>query len=1008
MPEVVMAQHIPRVAASVLHLPEERRQRQIVLGSEEWFSWLSEPEHGSFDLQHPLGNLTVRKERRQRGGEYWTAYRRVGKRLRKVYLGKSSELTLARLQRAAITLAIDDETFPPPIPAHPLPIQSGEQKYEPVLLTTKLASPLPRSRLVLRPRLTNWITGHLHMPVLLITAPAGFGKTTLLAEWRASAQSQNRSFAWLSLDETDNDPAQFWAYVVAALQTVWPDLPFDALAPLRSPHLASLRVVVATLINALASVSGESILVLDDYHVITSPVLHESLSFLLEHLPPQLHLMISSRSTPPLPLDRLRARGHLATLDAGALRCTAREAEDFLHTVMGLRLPTETVAVLTERTEGWLAGLQLAALALTSNQESAGALTNLVSNWQYIEPYLVAEVLQRQPQEVQQFLLDTAILDELTAPLCDAMTGKTHGQQMLKQLVQANLFVVPLDTEGRWYRYHHLFADVLRAHLHQVAPERVSQLYQRASAWYAQGGRMLDAVRYALAGNSMELAAHLIEQMALPMIWERGEVTTVHGWLQALPQEILLASPALISAYAYTAILSRQMNTVKQLEPYLQRVAEASYTSPQLQGGLAFIRSEIARLQGDIPNCVALAKKALNYLPQEALGWRAAVTIALGRALRDQGKLADALSIYESAVTLSKRAGNRFTATLSLGLMANIHIDAGELRLAAQCCQEAIRYAGGNEHEAAAPYAAISYHLLAEIFYEWNDLEQAQRYGEEGIRLCQRVGDNGQTILIQDLLMRLHLARGERKAAYAAFRASQEMEFESLTLRTWQVTVAAWWHLLNNNVEAASLWSPSVYAGRKERPGKRKRAAVLQEYECLTQVWLRVAQGRFQEAIEQATTLRARAEADGKLRMVIELQALESLAWQGQGQSDRAFENLEQVLARAQPEGFIRLLVDKGPPMAALLRRALSHGIAPQYVQRLLEACRFAGTHAALTRQEQKVLRLLASGYSNQAIAQQLVVAPSTVKTHLQHIYQKLDVQNRTQALTKAHDLSLL
>lgn len=1006
-----MAQHIPHVVAGMLHHQEEHRLRQIALGSEEWFTWLTQPDHCSFDLQHPLGNLTIRKERRQRGSEYWTAYRRIGKRLRKVYLGKSSKLTLARLHSVVLTLAMDDETLLAPLPGQPTPappVQSDGQEYAPVLLTTKLAAPPPRSRLVHRPRLTNWITSHLSFPTLLITAPAGFGKTTLLAEWRASAEGHEHPLAWISLDETDNDPAQFWAYTVAALRTVWPDLPFDALAPLRSPHLASLRVVVATLVNAIVSAPRECVLVLDDYHVITSPALHESLRFLLEHLPPQLHLIISSRYTPPLPLARLRACGKLATLDTAALRCTTREAETFLRTVMGLRLPTETVTLLTERTEGWLAGLQLAALALTNNQESTGTLASFFGNWQYMEPYLVEEVVQRQPQEVQQFLLDTAILDELTASLCDAITGKQHGQDMLKYLVQANLFIVPLDAEGHWYRYHHLFVDVLRARLHQVTPERLSHLYQRAGAWYAQCGRMLDAVRYALTGNNMEQAANLIEQMALPMIWECGEVMTVHSWLQALPQEILLARPSLISAYAYTAILSRQMKTVKHLEPYLPRVALASEVSPQLQGGLAFIRSDIARQQGDLSNCVALAKKALKYLPQEALGWRAAVTIALGRALRDQGNLADALSTYESAVTLSKRAGNRFTATLSLGLLANIHIDAGELRLAAQCCQEAIHHAGGNAHEPAAPYAALAYHLLAEVFYEWNDLEQARRYAEEGIRLCQRIGDNGQIILIQDLLMRLHLARGERKAAYAAFRASQEPEFESLLLRTWQTTVSVWWHLLNNNVQAASLWSPSFYAEQQKRISKHKQATVIQEYECLTQVWLRVAQERFQEAIEQAAILRERAEAGGKLRMAIELQALESLAWHGQGQSDRAFTALEQVLARAEPQGFVRLLADKGPPMVALLRRALSHGIAPEYVQRLLEACRSIVPTEALTRQEQHVLLLLASGCSNQAIAQHLVIAPSTVKTHLQHIYQKLGAQNRTQAIAKAHDLRTL
>ncbi|HKS69692.1 MAG TPA: LuxR family transcriptional regulator, partial [Ktedonobacterales bacterium] len=527
-----MTQRVPQVIAEVLHSEshsqDQPEEHTIALDSPEWFEWLAQPAARSFELRHALGNVTVRKERRQRGGEYWVAYHRNGRRLRKAYLGKAQQLTAARLHQVAAQLAA-----PGALPAPPAPPHHPQADDDPadavtranVLLATKLSIPPARPQIVRRRRLIGWLAQQARTPLILVVAPAGFGKTTLLAEWRATLTGRDVAVAWVSLDEADNDPAQFWSYVVAALRRIAaPHLAPETVAPLRSRHPAGLALTVAGIINALAAAPRDITLILDDYHVISSPAIHESVAYLLDHLPPRLHLILSSRGEPPLPLARLRAHGHLADLRAPDLRCTRDEVSAFLQRVMGLQVAPEAVDLLAERTEGWLAGLQLAALALRGRTVPPGDLDARLTSARDVEPYLVEEVLSRQLPEVQRFLLDTSVLARLCAPLCDAVTGGKDGGVMLRRLVDEQLFVIPLDAEGQWYRYHHLFAQVLHSRLRREAPEREAELCRRASAWHERYGAMSEAVRYALAAGDAERAADLVEAIALPTMWERGEV----------------------------------------------------------------------------------------------------------------------------------------------------------------------------------------------------------------------------------------------------------------------------------------------------------------------------------------------------------------------------------------------------------------------------------------------------------------------------------------------------
>ncbi len=642
------------------------------------------------------------------------------------------------------------------------------------LLTSKLYIPplRSRSRVVPRPRLIERLNTGLDGRLTLVSAPAGFGKTTLLSEWihaSGATQASPLQVAWASLDEGDNDPARFWTYVLAALNTLQPGLGDDALALLRAPQPSPIEAVLTTLINGVASLpqghhrGRPYVLVLDDYHVVESPAIHEALAFLLDHLPPQLHLLLSGRADPPLPLSRLRARGELAELRADDLRFTPAEAVTFLNQVMGLDLSAADIAVLETRTEGWIAGLQLAALSMRGREpeRTASFIQAFSGSHRYILDYLVEEVLRRQPEAIQSFLLQTSILDRLSGSLCDAILGdqrpalpssfvqgpsSSSAQAILEYLEAANLFLVALDDERRWYRYHRLFGDLLRANLLQTHPGRVPELHRRAAAWYERHGSLAEAVGHRLAAGDVEAAADLIEQSAGEMLWVRGEVATLLRWLAMLPEPLVCSRPRLCLAYAWALFLSIQFEAVEARMQDAERAlheARLPDESPERQdmvGQLAVMRAMLANFQGDIPRTLSLSRQALALVPESNLLLRAALAGNLGGAYAGIGNLVAAAEAFAEAARLYRATGSAFGTLLASSYAGNMQLALGQLGQAAAIYRHTLRLAAefGGRTSLGTRIAHVG---LGRLSYEWNDLEDAKHHLVSAIEEAERQGD---------------------------------------------------------------------------------------------------------------------------------------------------------------------------------------------------------------------------------------------------------------------------
>ena len=612
------------------------------------------------------------------------------------------------------------------------------------LLETKLHVPRRRQGLVARPRLIDLLSRGAETALTLVSAPAGFGKTSLLADWLATAGADGRAAAWLSLDQRDNDPALFWTYLVAALKTAVPGLGGSAPPLLESPP-PPMEVVLATLLNDLGGVSNEVVLVLDDYHVIDARDVLDGMAFLLEHLPPQLHLVIASRADPALPLARLRGRGELVEIRATDLRFTPEEAAAYLNGVMGLGLTAEDVTALEGRTEGWIAALQLAALSIRGRDDVAGFIAGFAGDDRYIVDYLVEEVLQRQSDHVRHFLLQTSILDRLSGPLCDAVTGRDGGKAMLEALDRGNLFLVPLDDRRQWYRYHQLFADVLQAHLLDERPEDLPELHRRASAWYEQNGEPSEAIRHALAAEDFERAADLVE-LAAPATLQYRQDVTLRRWLEALPEELLRVRPVLSNAYA-GSLLSR--GEVEGVESYLQDAErwldpttggppESLARSPEmvvvdeegfraLPASIAVHRAGQARILGDAAGTVAHARRALDLVGEDDHVGRGGAAALLGLVYWTYGDLDAAHRWYADGMASLEKAGYLTDVIGGAITLADLSIAQGRLREAMTTYERGLQVA--TEHASPALRGAADMHVgMGQLCYERNELDAAMQH----------------------------------------------------------------------------------------------------------------------------------------------------------------------------------------------------------------------------------------------------------------------------------------
>jgi LuxR family maltose regulon positive regulatory protein len=896
------------------------------------------------------------------------------------------------------------------------------------LLATKLHVPRPRKQLVQRSHLTERLQHGMEHALTLVSAPAGFGKTTLLSQWLADSGIR---VAWLSLEQEDNELVRFLSYMIAALQRLDPRIGMTALALLQAPQPAPPETVLTVLTNDLASrEEGDFALVLDDYHVITTESIHRALTFLLEHLPPQMHLIIATRADPLLPLARLRAGGQLTEVRAAELRFSAAEISTFLQTLMGLDLTTEAIAAFESRTEGWIAGLQLAALSLRGQSDVSRFMAAFKGSHRFVLDYLSEEVLSRQPAPVQTFLLYTSILERLSGPLCDAVTGQEKGQATLEALDKANLFVVSLDDERRWFRYHHLFAEVLLSRLQQAEPTLIPELHRRASTWYEQNDLPIEAVQHALAAPDFEHAAGLTEQVGLSVAL-RGQVHTVLSWLNALPDTQVYAHPRLSLYYAVMLMFTNQMEAAETRLQDLEQRVQVDTPNDQVReilGQIAVTRANLVRYSGDLAHAVALARQALDLLPEKDR-FRLPAMVGVAHTYLLNGDVTPPSEhLATAALAPLWTSGDLFVFLNGITCLARLQGLQGQLHRAVATYGEAVRMMTGQEGPQFLVGSSAYYFGLGDVLREWNDLDTAERLLLQGIDLVKGtlLVDGEVVTLGYTALARLQQARGDYSGAFATLGALAQLARQRhfvLLLVARGLAVQAQVELAQGNLAAAIRWVDesglSPYDDDLSYP---------REQEYLTLARVRIAQGRdhplgpyLQDALHLLDRLLEDAEAKARMGSALEILVLRALALHAQGDRTGALSTLERALMLAEPEGYVRLFMDEGAPMLVLLRQAHARGMTPGYVTTLLTASGWQGAVASpldasrassliepLTEREREVLQLLGAGASNRDIARRLVLSVGTVKKHVSNICGKLSVQSRTQAIARARALDLL
>jgi LuxR family transcriptional regulator, maltose regulon positive regulatory protein len=901
------------------------------------------------------------------------------------------------------------------------------------LLATKFSIPRSRPDLLGRSRLIQRLDQGMAREVVLVCTPAGFGKTTLLAGWAANARWP---VAWLSLDPEDNDPMRFWRYVVAALDRVAGGTGEHVLPLLSPPSIMSSRIVVTALVNQLQAGPEELALVLDDYHLIDRGSIHDDMAFLLGHLPPQLHVAITSRSDPPLPLARLRARGQLVELRAADLRFTLEEAAALLGEVWGLDLGPGAIVALERRTEGWAVGLQLTALSLRERPDPDAFLGEFTGTHRYVLDYLSEELLERQPDRVRRFLLRSSILERLSGPLCDAVTGDSDSQSMLEELERANLFLIPLDEERRWWRFHHLFADLLRARLRRTEAGQVPELHQRAAAWCDQHGLTDEAIRHALAAGDTTWAARLVGHH-LSGTLRRGESATLQRWLSVLPDGTVRSVPALCLAEGLMELHLGQLDAVERLLEHAERAfavrAEPQELGMPTDGGMvaevpaaiALLRAELASARGDPERTAQFARSALAQLAEEERGPRLWARWLQLLADWMSGQMEKAESGFAQILTEARAAPDPHPLTTSCHTLGWVQQVRGRLGAALKTYREGQRFAtrGGR----FLPFHAGEAHVgIAQVLYARDQLDDALQHVTEGIELTRQVVEFRLPAFGLVNLAWTRQAMGDRDGALEAIDEACRLlpATDVVTMFSPAQTERAGLLLAQGRVEEAARWAEERgLTDEDDISYPRER-----NYLVLTRVLL--ARHQPDRAFRLLKRLDALAESQGRVGSLIEIRALRSLALQSAGRHQDALTALAEVLALARPEGYIRVFADEGPPMAALLQRlirtrqpgqaAAASRAAREHVNRVVKAFRFPmgrperaaavamGPIEPLTKRELEVLGLIAAGRPNQEIADQLVVTLETVKKHTSHIFNKLGAANRTDAVARARELRLL
>jgi LuxR family maltose regulon positive regulatory protein len=937
-----------------------------------------------------------------------------------------------------------------------------DQTGQSLVLATNLYIPTPRADLVSRPRLVALLNEGLDGKLILITAPAGFGKTTLLSEWIATGNLAD-NVAWLSMDMDDNDPRRFWAHILAAIQVVRPDTGVTAMAALQLDRPLSIKLLLTSLINELAGMSGMLILILDDYHLISQSEIHDRLAFFMEHLPPSLRLVVSSRTGVPWPIARLRARREVAEVQTHDLRFTLDESVTFLNQAMGLGLTVEDVATLDTQTEGWIAGLQMAALSMKDRDDRSGFVRAFRGTHRHVLDYLVEEVLDRQEADVQKFLLKSSILDRLSGSLCDAVVGSdsreqlsfdtrdgagqvtgdvqlaggSRSQRILERLEIANLFVLPLDDERSWYRYHHLFTDLLRARLAQTRPDEIPGLHQRASAWYEGQGLIPEAVKHAVTAGDLDTVERLIAGNAFAMV-HQSNLNTVASWLDSVPESAIRDRPWLKVTKGWVLFYSGQLEELEQLlrefDPKEDR---------QLSGHIAAMSSVVASYKGDRIQAVSYAREALVQLPKDDRAARGFTTGTLAYLLFENGELAAAAETLDDAIAISKAAGDTTVAIMTLcdlaGIqftdttvaimtlcdLAGIQFTMGKLRLAAATCREALALGQDQlkqrQDGQTMPVAGgCAYHRMSQVLQEWNDLDGALQHAKEHTRLYEQGGWSEGLVNGSIRLADIYRSLGEFDRGHEAIHAARQLagDYSPGLSRNLDAHESRLW-LAEGDMVAASLWADENVLLVTDSPSFRDM------FPYLVQTRLLIAQGKLEHALELLANLLSTAEEAKAGRYIIELLLLQALVRQLKGESRQALSSMERALTLAEPEGYTRSFIEPGPVMADLLRGCIAEGIAVTYAGKLLDAIQADGRDRAglptsggeaqdlryldpLSERELEVLRLLTTSLTQREIAEELFISLNTLRSHVKSIYSKLNVHNRMAAVRRAQDLDLL
>ena len=917
------------------------------------------------------------------------------------------------------------------------------------ILATKLFIPVSRPEQVSRPHLIEQLNSGLHGKLTLISAPAGFGKTTLITEWlnhlKPDSDDENLGeikTAWLSLDHHDNDPVRFLTYFITALKRIDdinPDFGTEALSMLHSPQPLPPETVLTALINDIAICSLNIVLVLDDYHLISTQAIHDALSYFIENQPPRFHLVIATREDPLLPLSRLRARSQLTELRATEMRFTRLEAAEFLNKIMGLDLNAEDIAALEARTEGWIAGLQLAAISLRGQADPSKRIQSFTGSNRLVLDYLIEEVLHQQSDEVQNFLLQTAILDRLTGSLCDRVRETSSsserissGQEILEMLDRVNLFIIPLDDERCWFRYHHLFADLLRKRLSQIYPNLPNRLHSEASAWYEEQGFNDDAIEHALNGKDFGHAAEIIERQ-IDDIWGAGQHAVIQRWMAKLPQELVYSLPNLSIFHAWYLFVNGQREVAKQalqaaeraLTPsdetsFDDRTDTPSAERVKLLGRAAAVQAFMASYRGDIDGIIQHARRADEWLPNQDLTWRSLAEFVLGDALLHKGEMDEAHQVRLAAVKTSEASGHYYLILVAKLRLAETLRHQGKLTQVIDLCDQIKQFVNkvGISQTVAAGWLLA---LCGDVLVERNDLDQAVELAQEGVVVAGRGGRDVAFVGWSNLyLLRVLFSSGELSIAEDVIAKMQglikERDFPVLVpiqINAWQARI---W-LQQGKLDAVAQWADEL---KLDIDGE---LTFYNDSEFIVFARYLLTQGKLDQSIHLLGRLFKLAESGGRTLRSIEIRILEALALQKGDQVEKALSVLEDALRLSEPEGFIRIFVDEGPSMARLLYEALSREIAPNYVRQLLAAFPDVDTKQTatteirssddewiepLSERELEVLQLIAKGLTNREVGARLYLTQNTVKAHARTIYSKLGVNNRTQAVNRARTLGLI